>query len=428
MSELVLEKSNGLPENWTEFQFDTCLTLKYGKGLTKKNRKKEGKIPVYGSSGVDGYHTESLVKNPCLIIGRKGSVGEVHYVDKPCWAIDTTYFLNEYPMYDLKFLYYLLIHMRLAQLDTSTTVPSLRRDDVYAIQMILPPLNEQKRIISKIEELFSILDNVQQVVSVSVKLATKLMQKVIDDFTSIKNIDFDVKEFSLGDIADIKGGVTLGRKLKGKTIKLPYLRVANVQDGYLDLEYIKDIQIFEREHDKWMLKSGDILLTEGGDRDKLGRGTVWKGQIPNCIHQNHIFRVRLDDTKFDPDYISMILRSSESKKFFQKKGKQSVNLASINKTQLSSFRFFCPQLNIQKKQLEIIQNSLDKLFKLQETTSDLIKIFSGLRIKILKTAFEGKLIPQDPNDEPIEILLQKIKKEKEQLIQQNPRGKKKNVK
>jgi len=151
MSELVLEKNNQLPDNWTSFQFDKYLIIEYGKGLPKKKRDGKGDIPVYGSSGIDGYHTEYLIKKPCLVIGRKGSIGEVHFVDEPCWAIDTTYFLNEYSMYDLKFLYYLLKHMRLEKLDTSTTVPSLRREDVYKIQMLVPPLKEQKRIVAKLK-------------------------------------------------------------------------------------------------------------------------------------------------------------------------------------------------------------------------------------------------------------------------------------
>lgn len=84
--------------------------------------------------------------------------------------------------------------------------------------------------------------------------------------------------------------MTLGRSLNTDTINVPYLRVANVQDGHLDLNYIKYIDILESELEKWELLSGDILLTEGGDWDKLGRGTVWHDEIPNCIHQNHIFK------------------------------------------------------------------------------------------------------------------------------------------
>ena len=103
------------------------------------------------------------------------------------------------------------------------------------------------------------------------------------------------KEIKLKEISEIVSGVTKGRKLTGKsTIFVPYLRVANVQDGYLDLTEIKDIEVLPSDIEKYALQDGDILLTEGGDPDKLGRGTVWNGQIPMCIHQNHIFRVRVN--------------------------------------------------------------------------------------------------------------------------------------
>ncbi len=94
---------------------------------------------------------------------------------------------------------------------------------------------------------------------------------------------------SLEQISEIRSGVTLGRVLAGKTVRLPYLRVANVQDGRLDLSRIKEIEVLESEAEKWKLSSGDLLLTEGGDWDKLGRCAVWREEIPNCIHQNHIF-------------------------------------------------------------------------------------------------------------------------------------------
>ncbi len=135
---------------------------------------------------------------------------------------------------------------------------------------------------------------------------------------------------TLGEIADVRAGVTLGRKLQGITVNLPYLRVANVQDGYLDLKSIKKIEIYEYEREKWQLQPGDILLTEGGDWDKLGRGTVWQGEIPNCIHQNHIYRLRINLNEFDPYYLSALIASPYGKAYFQTASKQTTNLATIN--------------------------------------------------------------------------------------------------
>ena len=100
---------------------------------------------------------------------------------------------------------------------------------------------------------------------------------------------------SLNQITEIVGGVTKGQKIpdQSPTREVPYLRVANVQRGYLDLAEIKRIRARESEIDMLLLKLGDILFTEGGDRDKLGRGWVWSGEIDECVHQNHVFRARL---------------------------------------------------------------------------------------------------------------------------------------
>src|SRR5207237_4668412 len=133
----------------------------------------------------------------------------------------------------------------------------------------------------------------------------------------------------LCDVADIRSGVTLGRKLCGPTVRLPYLRVANVQDGHLDLREVKEVDVLADEREKWRLQPGDILLTEGGDWDKLGRGTVWRGEIPNCIHQNHIFRVRVKPSEFDPRFLAAFIASPYGKRYFQAASKRTTNLASI---------------------------------------------------------------------------------------------------
>src|SRR5262245_53155248 len=109
---------------------------------------------------------------------------------------------------------------------------------------------------------------------------------------------------TLGEIAETVGGITKGRNYAGKeTIRLPYLRVANVQRGYLDLSEVKDIDILESEIERYRLRRGDLVLTEGGDWDKLGRSAMWNGPISLCVHQNHIFRARPRDSNFPTKWL-----------------------------------------------------------------------------------------------------------------------------
>ena len=103
----------------------------------------------------------------------------------------------------------------------------------------------------------------------------------------------DCQIVKLSDVAVVQTGISKSaqRKLKA-SIELPYLRVANVQDGFIDLNEIKTIDIEREKYERYSLKYGDVLLTEGGDFDKLGRGAVWHSEIKKCVHQNHVFVVR----------------------------------------------------------------------------------------------------------------------------------------
>lgn len=153
-----MNEGNGRPAGWAETTLRDILPIHYGKGLTEKNRDENGTHPVYGSSGAVGVHSEALTSTETLIIGRKGSVGSVHYSSVPCWPIDTVYYAEANEDRELKFFYYLLTHLRLGQLDKSTTIPGLSRDDYNPLSVNVPPLFEQRRIVAAIEEQFSRLD------------------------------------------------------------------------------------------------------------------------------------------------------------------------------------------------------------------------------------------------------------------------------
>ena len=153
-----MSEKNVLPQGWKKTTIGAIVSFDYGKGLRKDRRDGTGKIPVYGSNGVVGYHSEALVDSPCLIVGRKGTAGAVHLSKTPCWPIDTTYYVLPPNEISLNYLFHLFTSLRLGQLDKSTAIPGLNRNDAYAVDIPLPPLPEQERIVAKIEELFTQLD------------------------------------------------------------------------------------------------------------------------------------------------------------------------------------------------------------------------------------------------------------------------------
>ena len=155
---------------------------------------------------------------------------------------------------------------------------------------------------------------------------------------------------ALRDVADIAAGITLGRKTKQQAlVSVPYLRVANVQDGKLNLAEVKRIDATHAEIERLRLRAGDLLLTEGGDLDKLGRGTCWRDELPVCIHQNHIFRVRLPADQYDPDFVAFQVGSGYGKAYFFAHAKKTTGIASINQQVLGSFPLMTPPLDEQRE-------------------------------------------------------------------------------
>lgn len=152
------------------------------------------------------------------------------------------------------------------------------------------------------------------------------------------------------DVALIAGGVTLGRKLGDrKTVTLPYLRVANVKRGEIDITVIKEVSIAENEIDRYTLRENDLLMTEGGDWDKVGRAAIWRAELPICLHQNHVFRARMRSTELTPFWFELYVNSPVGRGYFESASKQTTNLASINMRQVRSCPIPLPPLAEQRR-------------------------------------------------------------------------------
>lgn len=151
------------------------------------------------------------------------------------------------------------------------------------------------------------------------------------------------------EIVSFNGGVAKGKELKGNKVQTPYLRVANVQRGYLDLSVIKEIIVSESDYKKYQLQIDDLLMIEGGDPDKVGRCAIWRNEIPNCIHQNHIFRVRTYRlNELCIEFLELFFNSPVCQKYYEKSAKQTTNLASINKSQMRMTPIAIPSLSEQQ--------------------------------------------------------------------------------
>lgn len=192
----------------------------------------------------------------------------------------------------------------------------------------------------------------------------------------------------LSDVAEVVSGITKGRRTNLQKREVPYLTVANVQDQALRLGAVKGIEATEAEIQRYRLQSGDLLLTEGGDPDKLGRGALWRGELPECIHQNHVFRVRiLDRSRIHPVYLSWLVSSRYGKRYFLGVAKQTTGIASINSRQLKAFPLLTPPIAIQEE----FAARIAEIEALRERNSAHLAKLDELFASLQHRAFRGEL-------------------------------------
>ena len=213
----------------------------------------------------------------------------------------------------------------------------------------LPPPDEQEELL----KLFNGSDQATEsyreaVIAIEAARLAFLSHSFPEDPLNSKKNPVSASVRRLDELAEIRTGLALGKKHWGKDlVSRPYLRVANVLDGALDLTEMKTVDVRKDELERYELRDGDVLMTEGGDFDKLGRGTVWRDQVKGCLHQNHVFAVRSDKSLLLSAYLAAIARSPYGKRYFLSCAKKTSNLASINKKQLSSFPVPWTPLNVQ---------------------------------------------------------------------------------
>ena len=372
--------------DWKDLRLGDVCELKYGKSLPKAKRSGEG-FGVFGSNGEVGRHTEALTWGKTIIVGRKGSLGEVTFSQDRCWPIDTTYFVDESATKaDLRWLYYRMKAMPLTLLNRAAAVPGLNREDAYAQRLLLPPIEEQQRIAAVLDAAEDLRVKRREALAKLDCLTAAIFIEMFGD--PVANPLGWREDRVLADVAEIRSGITKGRKTgSARLTAVPYLAVVNVQDGFIDLDPLKSIDVTAVEIRKYALHVGDILLTEGGDPDKLGRGAVWHGQVEPCIHQNHVFRVRLVDEGMTPAFLSRLLASQRGKRYFLRMAKQTTGIASISMTQLRAFPMLEPPRGVQDEFLRRLSCVQKAEATVQHSADQIDALFASLQ----QRAFRGEL-------------------------------------
>lgn len=301
---------------------------------------------------------------------------------------------------------------------TSDSMRNLSQPKLSAVPIPLAPLAEQKRIACKLDRLLAAIDTCKARLDAIPLILKQFRQSVLaaatsgeltEEWRAARGLQMTWQNVRLNEIAAIQGGITKDSKKQLHTDReVPYLRVANVQRGHLDLSEIKTIRVPKERLANLMLEPGDVLFTEGGDIDKLGRGWVWEGQIQECTYQNHIFRARLFDKRYQPKYVSW-WANHRGLSYFLGSGKQTTNLASINKSQLSALPISLPSPEEQAQIVAEVEGLLAAADQLQVKIASARTLIDNTARSLLAKAFDGGLTPQDPNDEPASRLLERVR-------------------
>ncbi|BCA59525.1 type I restriction endonuclease subunit M [Sphingomonas sp. HMP6] len=191
-------------------------------------------------------------------------------------------------------------------------------------------------------------------------------------------------------IARVQTGVAKGKDMQGRDSALvPYLRVANVQDGYLDLSDVAEIEMPLADIERYLLQVGDVLMNEGGDFDKLGRGDIWQGQVAPCIHQNHVFAVR--PTGVSPKWLNTFTGSSFAQFYFMGRSKQSTNLASISSRNVMDLPVVVPPSGEQLALAQAVKSEVERLMSLIDQAETAIALLAERRAALISAAVTGKI-------------------------------------
>ncbi|MBS1169709.1 MAG: restriction modification system specificity domain [Burkholderiaceae bacterium] len=336
---------------------------------------------VIASSGIS-FDQDNLLKT------RGAFVEKAHL--PLCLNTSTIRFKAKDNISDLKFLKHWIDSREFREQITKRVTGSAQQNfgpsHLKELRISLPLLNEQRRIAAILDQADALRAKRREALAQLDELQQAIFMEMFGD--PVGNPKKWSESYALGDVADIVSGVTKGRNLNGKNTRIvPYLAVANVQDKALNLSAIKEIEVTDDEIQRYLLKKDDLLLTEGGDPDKLGRGTIWNNELPECIHQNHIFRVRLKTENIEPLFLNWLVGSQRGKNYFLRSAKQTTGIASINMTQLRGFPLLIPPLKLQQEFAETLRN-IEKQKNIQHQAQiKLEDLFSSLQY----SAFRGEL-------------------------------------
>ena len=366
-------ENGNIPKGWRLVRLEDVAEVRKGQSFTSKDLV-SGSVPVIaGGTSPAYFHARSNRPPETITVSASGAhAGFVAFHKEPIFATDCSTVRNKESKSVIHFIFHFLKNAQesLYYRRRGSAQPHVYPDDISMLPILLPPLPEQRAIAAVLDSIDDTIERTATFIAATEQLRDSLLHQLLTrgvpgwhtqwkEAPGLGTIPADWEVVRLGEVAEVQTGKAVNRKaIGGGDIEIPYLSVANVKDGYLDLSEIKTLQVLKSETERYGLKASDVLFTEGGDADKLGRGTVWREEIPFCIHQNHVFAVRPHSEVLMPVFLASFAASRFGKNYFLGAAKQTTNLASINSTQLKEMPLPLPSICEQEAMVELL-NGVD---------------------------------------------------------------------
>lgn len=370
-----------IKQNWQTKKLGEILKLEYGKPLQRSERASSGLYPVYGANGIKDYSDKFYLNYPSIIVGRKGSAGEINLTAEKFWPLDVTYYVTyDNKKYDLKFLYNLLKFLELPKLAKGVK-PGINRNDVYAIEVKIPPLPEQVRIVDKLDDFFRNIVRTKENTEKNLQNSKEFFDNYLHKIFTNNSSGWNFKKLSA--VAEYFNGLTYSPKdVSDKGIIV--LRSSNIQNDELD--FLDIVRVNRIVKDKIIVQDGDILMcSRNGSKRLVGKTATISSLKEKMTFGTFMMIVRSNQNS----YLKWFFKTNEFRRQITSGGNTMIN--QITRYMLDDVIISFPPPQKQKSIVAKLDVLSAQMKKLQENYEKKLEDLEELKKSILKQAFSGAL-------------------------------------
>ena len=357
---------------WARHRLGEVLSLEYGHSLPARKRDPTGIIPVAGSNGPDGNHSRAIVSSPGIVVGRKGTVGRVHWYGKDFWPIDTTYYVVPKFHLDLRWAYYMLSNLRLWRLATATGVPGLNREDAYKLEVSVPPIAEQQRIVEILDQADKLRRLRAASNTTSERILPALFLKIFGDPTT-NPMGWKTRFF--GDILlePLRNGVSPSSSgyFRSTVLTLSAITGVTFDEHAVKIGHFEGQPTMDKEVD-----NRDLLICRGnGNLSLMGRARFPIRTLAGTVFPDTVIAARVNPNQVERAYLEALWNTRWMRSQVESRATTTSGIHKINQAALEGLAIRLPPISIQarfarlsdaiyRNTLARTSEALDRLFAL----------------------------------------------------------------